>query len=115
MLLIKGTEAQRVILSVSHSHLNNFCNKWGTDGISETLQPENRTISHRCFRVVMMVCSVKCVTYTREEGLGLAFHCGILITVFGHHSPLYSISPFTFYPWLCISQDTDAEQLREGW
>lgn len=65
--LIKGTEAQRVTLSVSHGHLNNFCNKWGTDGISETPEQENQTSSHWCFLVVMVLPNVKCVTHTRRR------------------------------------------------
>lgn len=93
MLPHQSTEAQRVILSVSHSHLNNFCNKWGTDGICEALQLENWTTPHWYFLLVMVVHSVKCITQTRQEGLGLSFPCTILTTVFGHHSSLHLFFP----------------------
>lgn len=95
----------RGLLSISHSHLNNLCNKWRTDGISKILQTQNWTISHQCLLVVMVV--------PREEGLGLSFPCRILITRFGHCSSLYSVSSFIFYSWPHISQDTAAEQLKE--
>lgn len=57
--LIKGIEAQRIILPVSHSHLNNFCNKWGTDAISGTLQLEDDNLPV-VLPVVMVVQSKMC-------------------------------------------------------
>lgn len=72
--------AQGAILSVSHSHLTNFCNKWGTDGTSETLQLENWTISHRFFLVVMVVHSVNCTMQGGGPGTLLPLQHPVLAT-----------------------------------
>lgn len=51
----------------------------------------------------------------QEEGLALSFPRPVLTTALGHHSPLCSTSSFKFSSCPCISQDTDTQQLREGW
>lgn len=51
----------------------------------------------------------------QEEGLALSFPRPVLTTALGHHSPVCSTSSFKFSSCPRISQDTDTQQLREGW